>query len=37
MTKRIALALLLALAAFGATTTAWADSDMSGTATTEAP
>jgi hypothetical protein len=36
--KRIALALLLALVAFGgATTVAWADGDMSGVATDEAP
>ncbi len=37
MMKRIALALLLALAAVGATTTVWADSDFSGNSTTEAP
>ena len=36
--KRIALAILLALVAFGgATTIAWADGDMSDVATNEAP
>jgi hypothetical protein len=36
--KRIALAILLALVAFGgATTMAWADGDMSDIATDEAP
>jgi len=37
MMKRIALALLLTLAAVGATTSVWADSDFSGTTSTEAP
>jgi len=36
--KRIALAIVLAFVAFGgATTMAWADADMSGVATNEAP
>jgi len=37
MMKRVALALLLALAAVGVTTSVWADSDFSGATTTEAP
>ena len=37
MMKRIAFALLIAFAAFGATTAAWADSSDSSINTTEAP
>jgi|GraSoiStandDraft_34_1057297.scaffolds.fasta_scaffold481043_2 hypothetical protein len=37
MIKRIAFAVLLAFAAFGAATAAWADSSDSSISTTEAP